>query len=114
MVKFYYFIRILQLLAPPLWGAVTGVIEPFVAGMIFFMQNIWETTGRIADGMLLNVMRGRVLPSAWSVFLYWLFRAFALLGMIFMLEIFARLVLWIPRILAWIFSFLAWLLGVLS
>jgi hypothetical protein len=113
MVKFYYFLRIAQLLAPPLWGAVTGVIEPFVAGMVYFMQNIWETTGRIADGMLLNVMRGRVLPSTWSVFLYWLFRAVALLGMIFMLEIFARLILWVPRILAGVLSFLAWLLQVL-
>jgi hypothetical protein len=114
MVKFYYFIRLVQLLAPPLWGAVTGVIEPFVAGMVFFMQNIWETTDRIADGMLMNVMRGRVLPSTWSVFLYWLFRTFALLGMIFMMEIFARLLLWIPHILAGLFTFLAWLLRVLS
>ena len=114
MVKFYYFLRIAQLLAPPLWGAVTGVVEPFVAGMIYFLQNIWETTDRIANGMLLNVMRGRVLPSTWSVSLYWLFRVFALLGMIFMLEIFARLMLWLPRILAGIFSFLSWLLGALS
>ena len=114
MVKFYFFLRIAQLLAPPLWGAVTGVVEPFVAGMIYFLQNIWETTDRIADRMLMNVMRGRVLPSTWSGFLYWLFRAFALLGMIFMLEIFARLILWVPRILAGAFRFLAWLLGALS
>ena len=113
MVRFYYFLRIAQLLAPPLWGAVTGVIEPFIAGMIYFLQNIRETTDRIANGMLLNVMRGRVLPSTWSVFLYWLFRVFALLGMIFMLEIFARLILWVPRILAGVLSFLAWLLQVL-
>ena len=114
MSKFYFFLRIAQLLAPPLWGAVTGIIEPFLAGMAYFLKTIWETTDRIANGMLLNVMRGRVLPSTWSVSLYWLFRVFALLGMIFMLEIFARLMLWLPRILAGIFSFLAWVLGTLS
>jgi hypothetical protein len=114
MVKFYYFLRIAQLLAPPLWGAVTGVAEPFLAGMIYFLQNIWETTDRIANGMLLNIMRGRVLPSTWSVSLYWLFRVVALLGMIFMLEVFARFILWIPRILAGIFTLLAWLLRLLS
>jgi hypothetical protein len=114
MVKFFYLLRVLQLLAPWVWGAVTGIIRPFWEGIVYFYTRIWEDTDRIADGMVLSVMKGRVLPSLWSVTLFWIFKIAALFGMFVMIQITARVTLLIPLILSWIFTFLAWFLRVLS
>lgn len=102
MTKFYYFLRVLQIIAPWIWGAVISIIRLMLISLAAFWKGLFEAVDAVASEMLEQAMQSGNVPPIWSEWLFWVFRVIAFLTILVGWILIARFTIWLTHLLPFI------------
>jgi len=95
MARLHFFLNIVQIIAPLVWGAITGIVGIMFVGLSTFFKSMWDSIDVIANNILERAMYSGKVPSLWSPTLYWIFKIVAFFTVLAMWIIIAHLTVWI-------------------